>query len=199
MGLHSFFMASLISPENNSEPTAHLKGFSQPGISDMRPMSVAPRSPSAKSPQPLPPDSSTEEEKNLSAIRSSLEMCRFWNAEYRKDGTQQSKQYRDAACTRYERFSGRDSAKVISRAGSSSTSTQTSYQQQRALEDRQREKRQKAEEKRVHEEFCAHLSDRIDHYESLMRQGGSSQYMNRLRSDKRELSVEYSRKCLLGQ
>jgi hypothetical protein len=199
MGLHSFFMASLVTPQSNSEPATALEGFSQPGISDMRPMSVEPRANNTTSPQHPPSGSSTDQEKNLSAIRSSLKMCRFWNAEYQKDGTQQSKQYRDAACSRYERLSGRDSDKVVGRSGSSSTSVQASYQQQQALRERQSEKKRKAEEKRVHKEFCARLNDRIDRYDSLMRQGGSSQYMNRLRSDRRELSLEYSRKCLLGQ
>lgn len=199
MGLHSSFMASLASAKNISEPNAPLKGFSQPGISDMQPMSVTPRSPSAKAPQHAPSESSTEQKKNLSAIRSSLKMCRFWNAEYRKDGAQQSKRYRNAACTRYERLSGRDSASAVNLARSSSTSAQTSYQEQQAIQGQQREARQKAREKRKHEEYCGHLSDRIGHYDSLMRQGGSSQYMNRLRRDRRELSLEHSRKCLLGQ
>lgn len=199
MGLHSFFMTSLVSPGNSSEPDAPSEGFSQPRISDMQPMTVTPRSSTTIVPQSLPSDSPTERKKNLSAIRSSLEMCRFWNAEYRKDGAQQSKQYRDAACARYQRFSGRDTANVVNRTGSSSTSAQTTYQEQQAIRDRQREERRKAEEKREHDEYCGRLSDRVGHYDSLLRRGGSAQYVNQLRGERRELSLEYSRKCLLGQ
>ncbi len=199
MGLHSFFMASLVSPRSSSEPTGPSEGFPQPRLSNMQPMTVTPRSSSTKAPRSLPSDSSTERERNLSAIRSSLEMCRFWNAEYRKDGAQQSKQYRDAACARYERFSGQDSTNVLSIAGSSSTSAQTTYREQQAIRDRQSQERLKAEEEREHEEYCGRLSERVDHYDSLLRRGGSAQYVSRFRRERRELSLEYSRKCLLEQ
>jgi len=199
MGLHSLFVAPLVSPRSSSEPATPSKGVPQSRLSDIQPMTVTPRSSNTKAPRSRPSNSSPERERNLSAIRSSLEMCRFWNAEYRKDGTKQSKQYRDAACARYERFSGQDSSDVLNIAGSSSTSAQTTYRKQQAIRDRQREERLKAEEEKEHEEYCGRLSERIDHYDSLLRRGGSAQYMNRLKRERRELSLEYSRKCLLRQ
>ena len=199
MGLQSFFMASFVSPVTNSESDASPEWFSQPRIADMQPMAVTPRSSSTTAPQAKPSDSPNERKRNLSAIQSSLEMCRFWNAEYHKDGAQQNKQYRDAACARYERFSGRDSSNVVNLAGSSSVSTQRTYQNQQGIKDRHREERRKTEEKRDHEQYCERLSERVDHYDSLLRRGGSAHYVNRLRRERREESLEYSRKCLLGQ
>lgn len=36
-----------------------------------------------------------------SVIRTNRQMCEFWTAEYRNDGLEQSRKYRDAACARY--------------------------------------------------------------------------------------------------
>lgn len=36
-----------------------------------------------------------------SVIRTNRQMCEFWTAEYRKDRSEQSRSYRDAACARF--------------------------------------------------------------------------------------------------
>jgi hypothetical protein len=107
-------------------------------------------------------------------------------------------QYRDAACTRYERFSGRDSSNVVNLASPSSVSSEPSYQERQERRKRQLEEQRRAEEKAEHEKYCEGLSEEIDHYDSLLRRGGSGYYVARLRRERREVSLEYSRKCLLG-
>lgn len=202
MGLHSLFFPALGSPGGNVQEQISQGSFTQRRLSDMKPMTVTPRSASSNSQATSTSRSSEpslERKKNLSAIRSSLEMCRFWNAEYRKDGSSQSKQYRDAACARYERFSGRDSSNVVNLASSSSVSSKPSYQERQERRKRQLEEQRKAEEKAEHEKYCEGLREEIDHYDSLLRRGGSGYYVARLRRERREVSLEYSRKCLLGQ
>ncbi|GEM_PF-1105070 len=202
MGLHSLFIPVLGSPVSNVQDQVFQDSYTQKRLSDMKPMTVTPRSTTStsqasssnKSLQP-----SQERKRNLSAIRSSLEMCRFWNAEYRKDGSSQSKQFRDAACTRYERFSGRDSSNVVNLASSSSVSSNPSYQERQERRKRKLEEQRKAEEKAEHGEYCQGLREEIDHYDSLLRRGGSGYYVARWRRERREVSLEYSRKCLLGQ
>ena len=202
MGLHSLVIPALGSSGSNIDEQVFQNGFTQQRLSDMKPMTVNPRSStstSQSSPSNRVSQASQERKPNLSAIRSSLEMCRFWNAEYRKDGSSQSKQYRDAACTRYERFSGRDSSNVVNLASSSSVSSIPSYQEREERRKRRLEEQRKAEEKAEHEEYCQGLSEEIDHYDSLLRRGGSGYYVARWRRERREVSLEYSRKCLLGQ
>lgn len=203
MGLHSLFMASIVSPGDRSERKPS-SGYTQQRLSDMQPMTVTPGSSSTKTSQATQPSSTTAQQssdrkRNQSAIRSSLKMCRFWNAEYRQDGAPQSKTYRDAACNRYERFSGHESSNLVSLASSSSAPSQTSYQEQQEIRDLEREEEHKAKEKRDHNLYCERLSDRVDQYDSLLRRGGSAHYVNRLRRERRQLSLEYSRKCLLNQ
>jgi hypothetical protein len=204
MGLHSFFIASIVTPGNRTEREKPSNGFAQPRLSDMQPMAVTPGSSSTRSLQStrssdVTTQSSSDRKRSQSAIRSSLKMCRFWNTEYRKDGAPQSKTYRDAACNRYERFSGRDSDNLVNLASSSSAPSQTSYREQQEIRDREREEERKVKEKREHHLYCERLSDRVDHYDSLLRRGGSAHYVNRLRRERREFSLDYSRKCLLGQ
>lgn len=202
MGLHSLFTPVLGSPGSNIQEQVSQDSFTQKRLSDMKPMTVTPRSttsiPQASSSNRAS-QPSKERERHLSAIRSSLEMCRFWNAEYRKDGSSQSKQYRDAACARYERFSGRDSSNVVNLASSSSVSSKSTYQEQQERRQRQLEERRKAEEKAQHEKYCQGLRENIEHYDSLLRHGGSGYEVARWRTERREVSLEYSRKCLLGQ
>lgn len=202
MGLHSLFIPTLGSPKSNVQEQVSQDSFTQKRLSDMKPMMVTPGS-ATSTPQASPSNeasqSSQERKRNLSAIRSSLEMCRFWNAEYRKDGTSQSKQYRDAACTRYERFSGRDSSNVVNLASSSSVASKPSYQEQQERRERELEDQRRAEEKAEHEKYCQGLREEIDHYDSLLRHGGSGYKVARWRTERREVSLEYSRKCLLGQ
>ncbi|MDX1757230.1 MAG: hypothetical protein R3175_14330 [Marinobacter sp.] len=38
-----------------------------------------------------------------SVVRTNREMCEFWTAEYGKDGLEQSRKYKEAACARYRR------------------------------------------------------------------------------------------------
>lgn len=204
IGLQSFFIASIATPGNRTEREARSKSFAQPRLSDMLPMTVTPGSSSTRSPQSTRSSGTTiqlssDRQRNHSAIRSSLKMCHFWNAEYRKDRSPQSKTHRDAACKRYEHFSGRDSDNVVNLASSSSAPSQTSYREQQEIRDREREEERRAKEKREHELYCERLSDRVDQYDSLLRRGGSAHYVNRLRRERREVSLEYSRKCLLGQ
>lgn len=200
LGLHSIhfsFAASAYDPEIEGASSGSLV---QPRASDMKPMRVEPRQPN----QPQVSSSASKGggtpasvRKNQSAINTSLNTCRFWSAQYKKDGASQSKAYRNAACKRYERLSGQDSSNVVVRAG---TQTVTPvYQEQRQLEERQRQQEREAEEKREHELYCDRLRDRVDHYDSLLRAGGKAHYMNRLRGERRDISQEHSRKCLLGR
>jgi hypothetical protein len=202
MGLHSLLIPALRTPGTNIDEQVSQDGFTQRRLSDMKPMTVTPRSAPSTTQTPfanMASQPSSDRKRNLSAIRSSLEMCRFWNAEYRKDGSSQSKQYRDAACTRYERFSGRDSSNVVNLASSSSVTSNPSYQERLERRERQLEEQRKAEEKAKHESYCQGLREEIDHYDSLLRHGGSGYKVARWRTERREVSLEYSRKCLLGQ
>ena len=42
-----------------------------------------------------------EERTDPSVIRTNRQMCEFWTEEFKKDGSEQSRKYRDAACSRY--------------------------------------------------------------------------------------------------
>ena len=202
MGLHSLLIPTLGPPRSNVQEQVSPDSFTQKRLSDMEPMTVTPRS-ATSIPQASPSNSasqpSQERKRNLSAIRSSLEMCRFWNAEYRKNGSSQSKQYRDAACNRYGRFSGLDSSNVVNLASSSSASSKPSYQERQEQRNQELEEQRKAKEKASHEKYCQGLREEIDHYDSLLRHGGSGYYVARWRRERRQVSLEYSRKCLLGQ
>ncbi|WP_138438246.1 hypothetical protein [Marinobacter alexandrii] len=43
----------------------------------------------------------TRERTDPSVIRTNRQMCEFWTEEFNKDGAEQSRKYRDAACSRY--------------------------------------------------------------------------------------------------
>lgn len=200
LGLHSIYVGLAASADEPMIGGNSSSSFVQPRISDMKPMKVEPRRSSQPqvSSSPSPGASSTSSvHKNQSAINSSLKMCRFWNAEYKKDGSSQSKAYRNSACKRYERLSGRDSSNIV--AFASSQPSKPTYQEQRQREERERQARSEAKEKREHELYCDRVRDHIDHYDSLLRAGGKAHYVNRLRGERREISQEYSRICLLGR
>lgn len=200
LGLHSIYFglaASAYGPEIEGTSSSSLV---QPRTSDMKPMKVEPRrssQPQVSSSPSRRASTSSSVRKNQSAINSSLNMCRFWSGEYKKDGASQSKAYRNSACKRYERLSGRDSSNVVALV--SSQTAKPTYLEQRQLEERERQERREAKEKREHELYCDRVRDRIDHYDSLLRAGGKAHYVNRLRGERREISQEYSRKCLLNQ
>lgn len=192
-GLQSFFLSATAPLSSDS--------FRQPRLSDMQPMTVEPRpaiqpqlSPSSPPRLTSPPSNGGSSE---SAIKSSLKMCRFWNAEYLEDRSAKSRAYRTLACNRYERLSGEGSRNTANLA--ESKPTRSSYEEKLQRAEKQREERRIAQEKRQHEAYCENLRDRIEHYNSLMRAGGSAGYLNRLRGERREVSLEYSRTCLLGQ
>lgn len=200
LGLHSVFF-SLASSRYESTIEAESSGnFVRPRLSDMKPMRVEPsqnRQSQASNSPPEETTASSSPRRNQSAINSSLKMCRFWNAEYKKDGSSQSKAYRNSACKRYERLSGRDGSNVV--ALGTSQPAKSTYQEQRQREEQERQARREAKEQREHELYCDRVRERIDHYDSLLRAGGRAHYVNRLRRERKEISLEYSRKCLLGQ
>ena len=180
LGLQSLVLA----PMNSRHQKVPPQDFIQPRLSSMQPMRVTPRpssEPPGRSSNPEEPNSEPDSGHSRSAIVSSLKMCRFWNAEYKKDGSSQSKAYRDQACKRYERFSGRDSSNVVSLASASSQPSRSRSEKQRMREERERAERRQADEKRKHEAYCDRIRERIDHYDSLLRAGGSAHYVNRLR------------------
>ena len=202
LGLQSLFLTSVGSNVKEANYKQPKQEFTQPRLLDMQPMSVTPgpsRSAPSASPTREKPEAKPEAVISQAAIRSSLKMCRFWSAEYKKDRSSQSKAYRDQACKRYERFSGQDSTKLVSLAGAATQTSRASYENRRAREERERMARHEAAEQRKNDEYCERIRKRISHYDSLLRAGGSAHYMNRLRNERREVSLEYSRKCLLGQ
>ena len=200
LGLHSIYFSLTASTHDPEIKSNSSSSFVQPRISNMAPMKVEPSrsaQPQVSSSPSTGASTSSSARKNQSAINSSLKMCRFWTAEYKKDGSSQSKAYRNSACKRYERLSGRDSRNVVALA--SAQMARTTYQEQRQRDERDRQARREAKEKREHELYCDRVRDRIDHYDSLLRAGGKAHYVNRLRGERKEISLEYSRKCLLGQ
>ncbi|MDK8463081.1 hypothetical protein [Marinobacter sp. SS13-12] len=200
LGLHSIYFSLVASTHDSEIEGNSSSSFVQPRISDMKPMKVEPRRPSQPQVSSSPStgaSTSSSVRKNQSAINSSLKMCRFWNAEYKKDGSSQSQVYRNSACKRYERLSGRDSSNVVALA--SSQMAKPTYQEQRQREEQEKQARREAKEKREYELYCDRVRERIDHYDTLLRAGGKAHYVNRLRGERKEISLEYSRKCLLGQ
>jgi len=200
LGLHSTYFGLAVSAYSPGGEGNSSSSPIQPRTSDMKPMKVEPR----RSGQPQVSGSpsrgtgtSNSARRNQAAINSSLNLCKFWSAEYKKDGASQSKAHRNSACKRYERLSGRDSSNIVALA--SSRAAPPVYQKRRQLEERERQESRQAKEKREHELYCDRVRDRIDHYDSLLRAGGKAHYVNRLRRERREISLEYSRKCLLGQ
>lgn len=211
LGLHSLALSFAATSYKSGSEQGSSDAFVQPRISDMKPMKVPPRH-TTKSQAQLQTQTTTKTQvqsatqkkneasrtkrKNLTAINSSLEMCRFWNAEYKKDQSLQSEGYRDLACSRFEWLSGRDSSSFVNLA--EAKPSKPSYQIRREREERKSEANRQAREQREHEEYCERVRERISHYDSLLRTGGKAHYVNRLRAERREISLEYSRVCLLG-
>lgn len=197
LGLQSAFF-SLTSSQAIVEVESS-DSFDQPRISDMKPMRVDPsqnRHSQATSSPPEGTTASSSPKRNQSAIDSSLKMCRFWNTRFKEDGSSQSKAYRTNACNRYERLSGRDINNVMALASSQRS---PSYQEQRDRQEKARQAKLQAEEQQELERYCERVRQRIDHYDALLRAGGSAHYVNRVRAERKEISLKYSRKCLLGQ
>jgi hypothetical protein len=191
-GFQAFFLSATPSLTSNS--------FRQPRLSDMQPMTLKPRpaaKPLSSTSSPRMTASSPSNGASEAAIKSSLKMCRFWNEEYREDRSAKSRAYRTLACNRYERFSGETSRSIANLA--ESKPTRSTYEEKLQRAEKQKEKKRIAQENRQHKAYCENLRDRIGHYDSRMRAGGSSDYLNRLRGERREVSLEYSRRCLLGQ
>lgn len=200
LGFHAIYFGLAASAHDSELGGNPSSSPVQPSTSDMKPMRVEPRrsnQPQVSSSPSRGASTSSSERKNQSAINSSLNLCKFWSAEYKKDGASQSKVHRNSACKRYERLSGRDSSNIV--AAASSQVAKRTYQEQRQFEEGGRQERREAKEKRAHELYCGRVRDRIGHYDSLLRAGGKAHYVNRLRRERREISLEYSRKCLLGQ
>ncbi|WP_165857012.1 hypothetical protein [Marinobacter sp. JSM 1782161] len=138
---------------------------------------------------------SNDSEENAGAIRSSAQMCRFWNKEYATDRTIKSKKFREQACSRYERLSGRSRTTVIN---FSSTSTTRNDQSEVLIARRAEAAREKREAEAL-ERRCEQLNQRLDYIQDRLRSGYTVSEGNRLRADRRELSQEYASTCLRGR
>jgi len=168
----------------------------QPGISQMKPMTVVRQAPvnmpaQNQDPvkQPKRSSGSTNGGADPTVVKSTLEVCKFWNEEYRKDGSKTSLSHRNSACNRYEKLTGRDIERVIKLA-------EKPYKTVSQKSGRERRSQEIAEQKREHEVYCGNLKEKIDHYDSRLRAGGDGDYMNYWRGKRREVSKEYSWKCL---
>lgn len=122
--------------------------------------------------------------REASAIKSSLQSCRFWNDQYRKDGSFTSRKHRDTACRRYEELSGRDVGSVL-----------TLYSEPRQTASNTRKEQALVREKQEHEEYCKKLRASIDYHDSKLRAGGDGEYMTYWRRKRREVSSTYYREC----
>lgn len=141
-------------------------------------------SPPAKPLRQVVTSSSSPAVREDSAIKSSLQSCRFWNDQYRKDGSFTSKKHRDAACRRYEELSGRDVGSVV-----------TLYSKPRQMLSSRQSTNTREEQKREREKYCKELRDSIDECDSMLRAGGDGEYMTYWRRQRREVSNAYYREC----
>ena len=162
----------------------------QPGISQMKPMTVVQQAAtqtqkSVKQPKRTNGNGGADP----SVVKSTLDVCKFWNEEYRKDGSKFSLSHRDSACNRYEKLTGRDIERVINLA-------QKPYITGSQDKSRERRSQEIAEQKREHEVYCGNLKEKIEYYDSKLRAGGDGDYMTYWRGKRREVSKEYSWKCL---
>lgn len=160
----------------------------QPGISQMKPMTVVRQAPTQTQNSVKQPKRSNGKA-DPSVVKSTLEVCKFWNEEYRKDGSKFSLSHRDSACNRYEKLTGRDIERVVNLA-------QKPYRTVSQEKTRDRRSQEIAEQLSEHEIYCGKLKEKIKYYDSKLRAGGDGDYMNRWKGKRREVSKEYSSKCL---
>lgn len=139
--------------------------------------------------------SSTEPKRDASAIRSSAQMCKFWNKAYAEDQTTKSKKFREQACSRYEQLSGKSRTTIISPVYVSRPDNEKTI----ALADRRAEVAREKREAEALERQCERMSKRFDYIQSRLRAGYTVSEGNRLRDEKRELSRDYAWSCLREQ
>ncbi|MEQ5836677.1 hypothetical protein [Marinobacter sp. NFXS9] len=137
----------------------------------------------------------SDPEENAGAIRSSAQMCRFWNKEYATDRTNKNKKFREQACSRYERLSGRSRTTLISSASVPSTPNRQSD----LLAARRADAARKNREAEALSRRCEHMNQRLDYIQDKLRAGYTVGEGNRLRAERRKLSQEYASTCLRGR
>ncbi|WP_421841223.1 hypothetical protein [Marinobacter algicola] len=110
IGIIGFFLSFAIMGAAMEEIFGGRPTFNTPSSSTQQPS----RSPTV-SPNDFLADQARQEQQRLeesrrqqarnrtdpSVIRTNKQMCEFWTEEFRKDGAEQSRKYRDAACARY--------------------------------------------------------------------------------------------------
>jgi len=159
-----------ISPLISAYHQTRVKEWKDPRLARMTSIEITPQPKAPEPVQPKPAPRNTGQKASHQAIQTTLSSCRFWNNEYRKDGTDSSKAYRDAACGRYERLSGNDvnNVVVIAKAPQRQATTQqisNLQSRQSSTEDHQREN------------YCDRLREKVDYYDAKLRAGGDGSYM----------------------
>lgn len=178
-----------LSPLVSAYHQSQIKEWSDPRVRRMTSIEITPPPKEPEPVQPKPAPKTTDSKPDRHAIQTTLNTCRFWNNEYRKDGTDRSKGFRDAACSRYERLSGNDANRVVSLA--TAPQRQTTTQQTNT-----RQSQQANNEDRQHEAYCKRLQEKIDYYDAKLRSGGDGSYMTYWRGERRKVSNKYSWECL---
>ncbi|MDV2080491.1 hypothetical protein [Marinobacter xestospongiae] len=162
--------------------------------------SVAPTVPPWDSNQPSRSNHTNDNNRRntlSSAARSSREMCRFWHAEFIKNRSEQSRIYRESACKRYERLSGRSRSTIVGNVNRQLDRVDQEREQVLARRREQREDRQR--EQAELQAKCDRYNRRIDVLDAKLRSGYTVSQGNRWRAERREVSQKYSRECILGR
>jgi len=180
-----------VSPLAATYHQSRIKEWRDPRSGKMTPINVShqPLEPAPVQPKPAP--KTVDKGPDPHTVQTTLNTCTFWNNEYRKDGSDRSKGFRDTACARYESLSGNDISNVIALAQkpqqrSSSQGTTNTRNQQAAADNRR------------HKAYCQQLKDKIEHYDAKLRAGGNGNYMTYWRGERRKVSDKYAWECLRG-
>lgn len=180
-----------ISPLVSAYHQTRIKEWNDPRVRRLTSIEITPPPKEPEPVQPKPASKTKDNKPDRHAIQTTLNTCRFWNNEYRKDGTDRSKGFRDAACSRYERLSGNDVNRVLSLA--------TAPQRQATTQQSNTRQSQPAtSDDRQHEAYCKRLQEKIDYYDAKLRAGGDGSYMTYWRGERRKVSNKYSWECLRG-
>lgn len=180
-----------ISPLVSAYHQSRIQEWKGPRAGRMTPIEITPNTNQSALAKSKPAPKIVDKTPDRHAIQTTLNTCRFWNDEYRKDGTDRSRGFRDAACSRYESLSGNDIGTILSlaRAPQRKTTSQkisSNRTSQKNSNDRQREAN------------CERLKEEIEYYDAKLRAGGDGSYMTYWRGERRKVSNKYSWECLRG-
>ncbi|WP_418500034.1 hypothetical protein [Flagellimonas sp.] len=180
-----------ISPLVSAYHQSRIQEWKDPRVGRITPTEITPKINQSAPAKSKPTLKAVNQTPDRHAVQTSLNTCRFWNDEYRKDGSDRSRGFRDAACNRYESLSGNDIGSVLALAKAPQRKTTSQQISSNRTPQKSRNDRQ-------HEANCERLKEKIEYYDAKLRSGGDGNYMKYWRGERRKVSNKYAWECLRG-